>query len=66
MVFRRVLSWCYFYFLNIFICDLFLIKNNLNSASYADNTMVYVIGDGVTQINESLEEASDENLLVCK
>lgn len=66
MVFRRVLSWGYFYFLNIFICDLFLIKNNLNSASYADNTMVYVIGDGVTQINESLEEASDENLLVCK
>ena len=37
---------------NIFICDLFSIMNNVNFASYADNTP-YVIVYGITQVIES-------------
>ena len=45
---------------NIFICDLFSIVNNVNFTSYADDNTPYVIGDGVIQVTESLEQASEK------
>ena len=45
---------------DIFIFDLLSIMNNVNFASYADDNTPYVVGDGVTQVNESLKEVSDE------
>ena len=42
--------------------DLFSIKNNVNFPSYADDTIPYVIRDGVKRITESLKEASNELL----
>ena len=45
---------------NIFICDLFLIMNKVDFASYADDNTPYVIGNGVKEAINSLKEASDE------
>ena len=49
-------------FFNIFICDLFSIMKNLIFASYTDDNTPYVIGDGVIQVSQSLQEASDKLL----
>ena len=63
IVHGRVSFWCLagFYlgtpWLNIFICDLFSIMNNVNFASYADDN--YVAGN-VIKVIESLKEAPDE------
>ena len=45
---------------NIFICDLFLIMNKVDFASYADDNTPYVIGNGAKEAINSLKEASDE------
>ena len=45
---------------NIFICDLFLIMNKVDFASYADDNTPYVIGNGVKEAINSLEETSYE------
>ena len=47
---------------NIFICDLFSIRNNVNFANYGDDNKAYVAGAGVIQAFESLRQASDELL----
>ena len=44
----------------IFICDLFLIMNKVDFASYVDDNTPYVIGNGVKEVINSLKEASDE------
>ena len=44
---------------NIFICDLFLIMNKVDFASYGDDNTPYVIGNGVKEAMNSLKEASD-------
>ena len=45
---------------NIFICNLFLIMNKVDFASYADNNTPYVIGNGAKEAINSLKEASHE------
>ena len=45
---------------NIFICDLFLIMNKVDFASYAHDNTPYVIGNGVKKAINSLEETSYE------
>ena len=45
---------------NIFKCDLFLIMNKVDFASYADDNTPYVIGNGVKEAINSLKEVSDE------
>ena len=45
---------------NTFICDLFLIMNKVDFASYADDNTPYVIGNGVKEAINSLKEASVE------
>ena len=45
---------------NIFICDLFLILDKVNFASYADDNTPYVIGNGAKEAINSLKEPSDE------
>ena len=45
---------------NTFICDLFSIMNKVDFASHADGNALYVIGNGVKEIINSLKEASDK------
>ena len=45
---------------NIFICDLFLIMNEIDFASYADDNTPYVIGNGIKEFINTLKEALDE------
>ena len=45
---------------NIFICDLFLIMNKVDFASYADDNTPYFIGNGVKEVINSLKEASEK------
>ena len=45
---------------DIFICDLFLIMNEVDFASYTDDNTPYVIENGVKDIINSLKEASDK------
>ena len=45
---------------NIFICDLFVIMNKVDFASYADDNTPYVMGNSVKEVINSLKEASDE------
>ena len=47
---------------NIFICDLFLIMNNVDFASYADDNTPYVKENGVKEVINFLKEASGELL----
>ena len=42
------------------MCDLLLIVNNVNFASYSDDNTPYVIWDGKIQVTGSFKEASDE------
>ena len=39
---------------NIFICDLFLIMNKVDFASYADDDTPYVMGNGVKEASDKL------------
>ena len=45
---------------SIFKCDLFLIMNKVDFASYADDNTPYVIGNGVKEAINSLKEPSGE------
>ena len=45
---------------SIFKCDLFLIMNKVDFASYADDNTPYVLGNGVKEAIRSLKEASDK------
>ena len=45
---------------NILICDLFLIMNKVDFASYADDNTPYLIGNGAKEAINSLKETSDE------
>ena len=45
---------------NIFICDLFLIMNKVDFASYADDNTPYVIGNSVKEAINSFKEAPDK------
>ena len=45
---------------NIFNCDSFLIMNQVDFASYADDNARYVTGNSVKEVINSLNEASDE------
>ena len=44
---------------NILICDLFLIMNKIDFASYADDNTPHVVGDGAEEAVNSLKEASE-------
>ena len=43
---------------NIFLCDLFLIMNNIDCASYADDNTPYNTGDSIEEVIKNLENAS--------
>ena len=45
---------------NIFICDLFLIINKVDFASYAEDNTPYVVGNGGKEVINSLKESSYE------
>ena len=60
---RRNPFWCSILrplLFNIFICDLILIVNKVDFASYVDDNTPYVIGNGVKEVINSLKVASDE------
>ena len=44
---------------NIFICDLFLIKDDFGMANYADDTTPYVCCKDITSVIKSLENAGE-------
>ena len=43
---------------NIFLCDLFLIMDNIDFASYADDNTPYTTGDSIEEVIQKLENAS--------
>ena len=43
---------------NIFLCDLFLIMDNIDCASYADDNTPYTTGCSIEEVIEKLENAS--------
>ena len=45
---------------SIFKCDLFLIMNKVDFASYADDNTLYVIGNSVKEAINSFKEAPDK------
>ena len=47
---------------NIFLCDLFLIIDDVEIASYADDTTPYVCEKGVDQVKASLEKSAEKIL----
>ena len=50
----------YLYVYHIFICDLFLIMNKVDFASYADSNISYVLGNDIKEVAKTLREASGE------
>ena len=46
-------------FFNIFICDLFLITDDLEMANYADDTTPYICGKDIPSVIKSLENAAE-------
>ena len=44
--------------LNIFLCDLFLITENIDNASYADDSTPYTTGNSIEEIIQKLENAA--------
>ena len=42
---------------NIFLCDLFLITENIDIASYADDNMPYTTGNSIEEVIQKLENA---------
>ena len=43
---------------NIFLCDLFLIMENIDFASYADDNMAYATGNSNEEVILKLEDSS--------
>ena len=43
---------------NIFLCDLFLITENIGIASYADDNTPYTTGNLIEEVNQKLENAA--------
>ena len=43
---------------NIFLCDLFLIMNNIELASYADDNTSYAVGNNTEELIVKLQNAS--------
>ena len=43
---------------NVFLCDLFLIMNNTESASYANDNMLYAIWNNIEELIVKLQNAS--------
>ena len=43
---------------NIFLCDLFLIMNNFDIASYADDNTPYAVGNNIQELIVKLQNAS--------
>ena len=43
---------------NIFLCDLFLIMENINIASYADDNTPYTTGNSMEKVIQNLENAA--------
>ena len=43
---------------NIFLCDLFLIMEDFDFASYADDNTIYKVGDNIDDVISSLQELS--------
>ena len=43
---------------NIFLCDLFLIMNNTELASYADDNTPYAVGNNIEELIVKLQNAS--------
>ena len=41
--------------LNIFLCDLFLIMENINNASYLDDSTRYTTGNSIEEVIQKLE-----------
>ena len=44
--------------LNIFLCDLFLIMENIDIASYADDNTTHTTGNSIEEVIQKLEDAS--------
>ena len=42
---------------NIFLCDLFLIMENIDIASYADDNTLYATGNSIEEVIQKLENA---------
>ena len=42
----------------IFLCNLFLIMENIDIASYADDTTLYTTGNSIEEVIQKLEEAA--------
>ena len=60
LVFCRVIFILGPILFNIFICDLFPVRNKVNFASYANEIIRHVTGDSVIQVIEFLKEESEE------
>ena len=45
---------------NVFLCDLFLVINDVEFASFADDTTPYVIEDSLSEVVSSLEKCSEK------
>ena len=43
---------------NIFLCDLFLLMENIDTASYADDNMPYTTGNSIEEVIRKLENAA--------
>ena len=43
---------------NIFLCDLFLITENIDIASYADDNTLYTTGNSIEEVIQKLENAA--------
>ena len=43
---------------NIFLCDLFLIMENIDIASYADDNTPYTTGNSIEEVIQKLENAA--------
>ena len=43
---------------NIFLCDLFLVMENIDIASYADDDTSYTTGNSIEEVTQKLENAA--------
>ena len=57
MGYPRDLYLVRFYF-NVFLSDFFLVVQNVNFASYADDNTIYDAGDNIDEVIFSLQESS--------
>ena len=49
---------------NIFLCDLFLIMENIDIASYADDNTPYTAGNSMEEVIQKLENAAKNDFSV--